>query len=123
MVIMATILLVDDDEETLYAFRLLLEHAGYQVMLARNGQEALAQILQIAVDLVITDWSMPGMDGVTLCRTLRNNPTFSRLPIVLISGNQEAPTEEGIWHAFLHKPVSWPMIAQIVQSLVTVPRT
>ncbi|MGU7853214.1 response regulator [Burkholderia orbicola] len=119
---MATILLVDDDEETLHAFRLLLEHAGYQVMLARNGQEALAQILQIAVDLVITDWSMPGMDGLTLCRTLRNNPTFSRLPIVLMSANH-APTDEGLWHAFLKKPVSWPMIAQTLQALVTVPRT
>lgn len=119
---MATILLVEDDEATLHAFSLLLEHAGYQVILARNGQEALAKILEIAVDLVITDWSMPGMDGVTLCRALRTHPTFSRLPIVLMSANQ-APTDEGLWHAFLQKPVSWTMIAQTVQSLVTVPRT
>ncbi|SDQ39107.1 two-component system, OmpR family, alkaline phosphatase synthesis response regulator PhoP [Burkholderia orbicola] len=118
---MATILVVEDDEATLHAFGLLLEHAGYHVMLARNGQEALAQILEIAVDLVITDWSMPGMDGVTLCRTLRTNPAFSRLPIVLMSANQ-APTDDGLWHAFLQKPVSWPIIEQTVQSLVTVPR-
>ncbi|PRG08733.1 hypothetical protein C6Q17_19850 [Burkholderia contaminans] len=122
MLIMATILVVDDDESTLHAFALLLEHAGYLVMLARNGQEALAQISEIAVDLVITDWSMPVMDGVTLCRTLHTNPTFSQLPIVLMSANQ-APADEGLWRAFLQKPVSWPMIAQTVQSLVTTPRT
>ncbi|MFT9640050.1 response regulator, partial [Alcaligenes phenolicus] len=82
----------------------------------------LAQISEIAVDLVITDWSMPVMDGVTLCRTLHTNPTFSQLPIVLMSANQ-APADEGLWRAFLQKPVSWPMIAQTVQSLVTTPRT
>ncbi|WP_080289207.1 response regulator [Burkholderia cenocepacia] len=122
MSIMATILLVEDDEDTLHAFRLLLERAGYQVMLARSGKEALAKILEIAVDLVITDWSMPGMDGVALCRTLRTNPKFSRLPIVLMSANQP-PTDEGLWHAFLRKPVSWPTIAQTVRSLVTTPPT
>lgn len=119
---MATILVVEDDEDTLHALRLLLEHAGYQVMLARSGKEALAQVLELAVDLVITDWSMPGMDGVALCRTLRTIPNFSRLPIVLLSANQ-APPDEGLWQAFLRKPVSWPMLAQTVQSLVTVPRT
>ncbi|WP_162999397.1 response regulator [Burkholderia sp. Nafp2/4-1b] len=119
---MATILLVEDDDATLHAFRLLLERSGYQVILARSGQDALAKISEIAVDLVITDWSMPGMDGVTLCRTLRTNPTFSRLPIVLMSANQ-APTDEGLWQAFLQKPVSWPKVAQTVQSLVTKPRT
>ncbi|WP_179233421.1 response regulator [Burkholderia sp. AU16741] len=119
---MVTILLAEDDEATLHAFSLLLEHAGYQVILARNGQEALAKILEIAVDLVITDWSMPDMDGVTLCRALRTHPTFSRLPIVLMSANQ-TPSDEGLWDAFLQKPVSWTMIAQTVQSLVTVPRT
>lgn len=119
---MATILLVDDDEEALHAFGLLLEHDGHQVILARSGQEALVKVSEIAVDLVITDWSMPGMDGATLCRTLRTNPAFSQLPIVLMSANQ-APADEGLWNAFLQKPVSWPMIAQTVQSLVTMPRT
>ena len=119
---MTTILLVDDDEPTLQTFRLLLEHDGYEVVLARSGLEALAKLSEHAVDLVITDWSMPGMDGVTLCRTLRSNPMFGMLPVVLMSAAQ-APSEEGLWHAFFLKPVPWPSIAQTVRSLVAMPRT
>ncbi|WP_446327475.1 response regulator [Burkholderia sp. SR8] len=119
---MTTILFVDDDEPTLEMFRWLLEREGYQVILARNGLEALTKLSEIAVDLVITDWSMPDMDGVTLCRTLRSNPMFGLLPVVLMSASQ-APSEEGLWHAFFLKPVSWPSVAQAVRSLVAVPRT
>ncbi|MBU9605265.1 response regulator [Burkholderia multivorans] len=114
---MTTILFVDDDEATLHTFRLLLEHDGYQVVLARSGLEALVKLSENAVDLVITDWSMPDMDGVTLCRTLRSIPMFSSLPVVLISGDQ-APAEVALWHAFFLKPVSWSSVAETVRSLV-----
>jgi CheY-like chemotaxis protein len=119
---MATILLVDDDEATLETFRLLLEHEGYQTVLARNGAEALVQISANAVDLVITDWSMPVMDGVTLCRTLRADALHNLLPLVFVS-SAAAPSDEGLWDASFRKPVSWPVVAQAVRSLVPVPST
>nr|WP_282959775.1 response regulator [Burkholderia cenocepacia] len=112
---------VDDDEATLKTFGLLLEHEGNQVIFARNGVEALAKISENAVDLVMTDWSMPGMDGVTLCRTLRADPVHCSVPIVLMS-SAKAPAEQGLWDAFFRKPVSWPAVAQTVRDLVAVPR-
>ncbi|KVQ60046.1 response regulator [Burkholderia territorii] len=118
--IVTTILFVDDDEATLHTFGLLLEHEGYQVILARSGLEALVKLSENAVDLVITDWSMPDMDGVTLCRTLRSIPMFSSLPVLLMSGD-EAPSQIGLWHAFFRKPVAWASVAQTVRSLVALP--
>ncbi|MBJ9752210.1 response regulator [Burkholderia cepacia] len=117
---MKTILFVDDDEATRQTFGLLLEDEGNQVLLARNGLEAVAKISENAVDLVITDWSMPGMDGVTLCRTLRADPLHCSIPIVLMS-SAEAPAEAGLWDAFFRKPVSWLAVGQTVRDLVAVP--
>ncbi|WP_321932642.1 response regulator [Burkholderia cenocepacia] len=118
---MTTILFVDDDEATLQTFRSLLEYDGYQAIVARSGFEALAKMSGNAVDLVMTDWSMPGMDGVTLCRTLRADPAHSSLPIVLMS-SAKPPAEEGLWNAFFQKPVSWLAVSQTVRDLITVPR-
>lgn len=119
--IVKTILFVDDDEATLKTFGLLLEGEGNQVIFARNGVEALAKISENAVDLVMTDWSMPGMDGVTLCRTLRADHMHCSVPIVLMS-SAKAPAEEGLWDAFFRKPVSWLAVAQAVRDLGAVPR-
>ncbi|AWG30841.1 hypothetical protein B9Z07_18330 [Burkholderia cenocepacia] len=116
-----TILLVDDDEDSLRPFQLLLEREDYRVILARSGTEALAQISQHAVALMITDWSMPGMDGVTLCRTLRAHPVHHWVPIVFLS-SAKAPTEQGLWNVSFLKPVSWPAVAQAVRSLLEAPR-
>ncbi|WP_318833464.1 response regulator [Burkholderia cepacia] len=118
---MKTVLFVDDDEDTRHAFALLLEREGHHVLLAQNGVEAVAKISEYAVDLVMTDWSMPGMDGVTLCRTLRADPLHCSIPILLMS-SAEAPAEEGLWDAFFRKPVSWLAVEQTVREFVAVPR-
>lgn len=118
---MTTILVVDDDEDSLQALRLLLERENYRVILARSGAEALSQISSTAISLVMTDWFMSGMDGLTLCRTLRADPIHRGLPIVLMSSYEE-PSEEALWNAFVRKPASWPFIARTVHSLVTMPR-
>ncbi|WP_175978604.1 response regulator [Burkholderia sp. BCC1047] len=114
---MTTILLVDDDELMLQTYRVLLEVAGYQVASARNGVEALAKIAETAVDLVMTDMSMPLMDGVSLTRALRADPMHCSVPVVLMSA-AEAPAEDGLWNAFFRKPVSWRAVAQTVRELV-----
>ncbi|MEB2497363.1 response regulator [Burkholderia cenocepacia] len=119
---MATILLVDDDENTLQTYRVLLEVAGYQVASARNGVEALAKISETAVDLVMTDMSMPLMDGVSLTRVLRADPRHCSVPVVLMSA-AEAPADDGLWNAFFRKPVAWRAVAHTVRELVAVPST
>lgn len=79
-----TILLVDDDESLRRALRRALEHEGYAVAEAGNGREALKQLQEVAVALVITDLIMPDSEGLELIFSLhRTQPT---LPIIAMSG-------------------------------------
>lgn len=80
----ATLLLVDDNPHGLVARRTVLEELGYVVHTGSSGEEALNLLAAHRIDLVITDFRMPNMDGVELIgrvRELRND-----LPIILLSG-------------------------------------
>jgi len=78
--------LVVDDSPTLRALhRSVLENAGYRVVEAEDGGEALQALQKEPADIVITDIQMPGMDGLTLIRRLREAAQWRRLPIVVVS--------------------------------------
>lgn len=66
-----SILIVDDEEPIRLSLSGLLEHRGFRVLIAASGREAITLALRTGVRLVITDIRMPGMDGITLARTLR----------------------------------------------------
>lgn len=78
----STILVVDDDEETLELYNVYLG-PGFDVVEARDGVEALAKVEQQSIDLVITDFHMPNMNGLELIRRLRADPRFERLPVIV----------------------------------------
>lgn len=65
------VLIVDDDEIDLKLLHVTLTRAGYEVDVAHNGQEALKKMRDGAHRLVISDWEMPEMSGVELCRRIR----------------------------------------------------
>ena len=77
----ATILIVDDNEINRYATGRVLRQAGYQIVEADCGQEALAQAAN-GPDLVLLDVNLPDIDGFQVCRLLRSNPATSEIPIV-----------------------------------------
>ena len=90
-----TILLVDDEPDVVLIIRGRLATWGYQVVTAANGQEALDTVNQHPLDLILLDLKMPLMDGPEVCRRLKADPRFSKIPIILItSSSQEAVTEE-----------------------------
>src|SRR5258706_16425788 len=68
----AHILIVDDDSRVTGALRRTLAYEGYQVSVAANGEAALATARTKSPDLVILDLMLPGMDGIEVCRRLRN---------------------------------------------------
>ena len=86
------ILMVDDDRTLLRLYE--LEMDGWElpvtVMKAYDGFEALIQIGEQRPDLLISDLSMPGMDGFRMIRTLRENPSYAGMAIIVISGLEKA---------------------------------
>ena len=81
---MTTILLVDDEDLLREGIREILELSDYQVIEARDGEEALQKFAVNNVDLVISDIIMPNMDGVEFVSRLRDS--FPAIPILTISG-------------------------------------
>ncbi|MBI5548437.1 MAG: Hpt domain-containing protein [Deltaproteobacteria bacterium] len=79
------ILVVDDSLTTRSAMKAILEIAGYQVLPASDGEEALALLKQTRCRLVVTDVQMPRMDGLTLTRNLKADPALSRLPVIVVT--------------------------------------
>ncbi len=83
------VLVVDDEPTSLRLVQLLLQREGHQVTTASNGQEALTLALQNPPQMVVTDWMMPGMDGVELCRRLRSTEAGRDLYILILTGQNE----------------------------------
>jgi CheY-like chemotaxis protein len=83
------ILLVDDDPSILKVTKLRLEHEGYEVLIAHDGEEALAQAAPgRAIDLVLLDLKMPKVNGVEVCQRLKADPRTASIPIVLFTGSE-----------------------------------
>jgi CheY-like chemotaxis protein len=80
----AMILLVDDNSNGLKARKSVLEEHGHSVVMACGGEDALERFGREKFDLVVTDYKMPGMDGVELISRLRQ--LRSALPVILLSG-------------------------------------
>jgi CheY-like chemotaxis protein len=95
------ILCVDDEENPLVLRRLVLQKAGYEVLTASSGKEALALTASRNVDLVLSDHLMPGMNGTELAQQIKAQ--HPDLPVILISGVNELPTGSTIANAFVSK--------------------
>ena len=105
----ATVLLVEDDRALRRYLEVVLQRAGYAVVAAGDGLEAMKAALSGArVDAVVTDAVMPHLGGHELCRFLRRHPKLSALPVVLLSGaDQTAASPDASERAdiYLFKPV------------------
>jgi len=86
----ATVLIAEDHEDSRDALRTLLEAFGYQVIVAANGLEAVAQARAHRPDLILMDMMMPGMDGLEATRTLRADAELPRIPIVAVTAMEGA---------------------------------
>ncbi|MEM8828017.1 MAG: response regulator [Cyanobacteria bacterium P01_G01_bin.19] len=79
---MKTILIVDDMKSELDMMANYLTKAGYKIIMANSGEEAIALAIANKPDLVVTDWMMPKMGGLDICRKLRKNPQTQAIPVV-----------------------------------------
>jgi CheY-like chemotaxis protein len=81
----ATILVVDDAPPNVKLLRLILKDAGYQVLEAGSGPEALDILRREKPDAMVLDVRMPGMTGYEVCQTVRRDPEFSALPVIMVT--------------------------------------
>lgn len=79
------VLVVDDSASMLQVEKVILSGAGYEVLQASNGEDALAKLNGGPVHLVLSDLNMPKLDGVGLIRAIRSHATHRLLPIVIIT--------------------------------------
>ena len=86
------ILVADDDEAIRELWTLALTDAGYRVLAARHGREALDLMSTVVPDLVMLDLRMPEMDGPTFLKELDGSPVFRYLPVLIVSGYLEDET-------------------------------
>ncbi|MEQ1532418.1 MAG: diguanylate cyclase [Sideroxydans sp.] len=84
------VLVVEDDRSSRTLLEHMLKSAGHQVTTASNGVEALQMIQQHQPQIVITDWLMPHMDGITLCRKLRENPQWCDLYLIVMTAQGDS---------------------------------
>jgi DNA-binding NarL/FixJ family response regulator len=117
-----TILVVDDDLGTRLSIGDYLEVAGYSVIQAENGREALKRVEEYHPHLIITDITMPQMDGYELIREIRKRPPFRLLPVVFLTARTE--TEERIrgyqtgCDVYLEKPFELQELGAVVRNLL-----
>ena len=114
------VLLAEDDRALRRFLEVVLERAGYEVIAASDGLEAMKLALSNAVDIVITDAMMPNLNGHELCRFLRNSQTLAHVPVILLSALEQKETDLTPEHAdaFLAKPVSSEVLIECVEKLV-----
>ena len=80
-----TILVADDEPSILLSLQFLLQKAGYQVRTARDGEEALKAVEAAAPDLILLDAMMPKRDGYDVCQSLRADPAYRHIPIIMLT--------------------------------------
>lgn len=128
------ILIVDDDPDVLDAISMILEKQGYQIVTAKDGIEALANLKAEKPDLMILDLLMPKMDGFAVCKELED-PRWSKyrdIPILILTSVREEASrrryelETGLQlniDDYVEKPISRAVLLERVQRLLKKKKT
>lgn len=119
------ILVVDDEPEVVRTIAAFLQSAAYEVVTAGDGVSALSIVAQMRVDLVLLDVRLPGMDGLTVLRRLREQSATRLLPVVILTGMTQdvQNTVQGLDAGaddFLYKPVELLALLAKVRTLLRV---
>ncbi|KAA3656976.1 MAG: response regulator [Chloroflexi bacterium] len=116
------ILIVDDQADTRRMLGMLLNFNGFQVNEAFDGVDALEKIQTAKPDAMILDVMMPRMDGITLCKKLRNHPQTVDLPIIMLSGKTTLEAEnEGLQagaNSYMFKPMAVQLLLENINQLL-----
>jgi len=104
------ILVVEDNERNLKLLRDVLEYAGYDVRVARTGEDGVTLAVKEPPDLVLMDLQLPGIDGMEALRQLRASPRTADIPVVAVTAQAMKQDRERVLQAgfdgYVEKPIS-----------------
>jgi two-component system chemotaxis response regulator CheY len=116
------ILVVDDCQTTRKLLGHYLKSRGYSVVFAENGLDALEKLGADHINLIMTDLNMPYMDGMELIRTLRADPNWSSIPILMVTTENDNMEKEKALdygaNGYVVKPVTGDVIAENIKSIL-----
>ena len=116
------ILVVEDEESLLKLESILFTSKGYQVTGVRGGKDALTAIAQDAPDLVVLDLMLPDMDGFEVCRSIKENPDTSAIPVVMLTAKKSSrDLERGRQvgaDAYITKPFKSVKVLEVIEGLL-----
>lgn len=114
------VLLAEDDRALRRFLVVLLERAGYEVISASDGIEAMKIAVSHPIDVIITDSMMPNLNGHEFCRFIRSSQNLAHLPIILLSALERKDVSQNVEQAdaFLAKPVSGEDLIECIERLL-----
>ncbi|MGI9508360.1 MAG: response regulator transcription factor [Geminicoccaceae bacterium] len=117
-----TVMIVEDEENISIALRYLMKGQGYDVLIARDGEEALMIAEATPPDLILLDVMMPKRNGYDVCQTLRANPACQDIKIIMLSAKgRDIEVEKGLAlgaDAYMTKPFSTRDLTAKVRSML-----
>lgn len=114
---------MDDDAELLGILQKYLENHGLETITASNGAEALAAAPSGKPDIIITDVEMPRMDGLTLCRRIKENKVLADIPVIIMTGKKRSDADQVAGYGYgaddyVVKPFSYPVLLAKVKAML-----
>mgnify|MGYP000518496360 CR=1 FL=1 len=116
------VLLVEDNYDNYEMVRFLLERAGYTVIGARTGREAVSAAKEHKPDVILMDLSLPEMDGWEAAREIKNDPEIANIPLIALTahtlpGDRKKALESG-FDDYISKPINVPAFYDIVKDVL-----
>lgn len=116
------LLLADDDPRLVHIVAMYLGMEGYEVVTALDGEQALRHVMSETFDAVILDVMMPGADGISVCRAMRQQPNMQHTPVLIFTALSSVSDAErarlaGATH-MITKPFSLPGLGAVLRASV-----
>ena len=117
-----TILIVEDSDDVRYFMRLALEHSGYLIVEAENGEMAVEIAQRERPDIILMDLSLPIMDGLAATEKIRASEGLDGVPIIAVTAHQETDFRAGAkaagFDAYVTKPIDIDSLRELINGML-----
>ncbi|HRQ23162.1 MAG TPA: response regulator [Anaerolineales bacterium] len=107
---MAKILIVDDDAETTQLLEAILDTGGHEPFAINESTNALSTVETVMPDLILLDIMMPQINGIAVCKLLKSDTRFNRIPVIMISALSDEGTKKDASNAGAEKFITKPIL-------------